>query len=49
MQELHMNLENCYGIKKLNETIDYSNNNVAIIYAPNGTMKSLMGTVDHFV
>lgn len=40
MQELHMNLENCYGIKKLNKTIDYSNNNVAIIYAPNGTMKS---------
>lgn len=35
-----MNLENCYGIKKLNETIDYSKNNVAIIYAPNGTMKS---------
>lgn len=24
----------------MNETIDYSNNNVAIIYAPNGTMKS---------
>lgn len=40
MQELQMNLENCYGIKKLNETIDYSNNNVVIIYAPNGTMKS---------
>lgn len=40
MQKLHMNLENCYGIKKLNETIDYSDNNVAIIYAPNGTMKS---------
>lgn len=40
MQELQMNLENCYGIKKLKETIDYSNNNVAIIYAPNGTMKS---------
>lgn len=35
-----MNLENCYGIKKLNKIIDYSNNNVAIIYAPNGTMKS---------
>lgn len=28
------------GLKKLNKTIDYSNNNVAIIYAPNGTMKS---------
>ena len=40
MQKLQMNLENCYGIKKLNETIDYSKNNVAIIYAPNGTMKS---------
>lgn len=24
MQKLQMNLENCYGIKKLNETIDYS-------------------------
>ena len=40
MQELKIDLENCYGIKKMNETIDYSNNNVAIIYAPNGTMKS---------
>lgn len=40
MQELKLDLENCYGIKKMEETIDYSNNNVAIIYAPNGTMKS---------
>lgn len=40
MQKLKLDLENCYGIKKMNETIDYSNNNVAIIYAPNGTMKS---------
>ncbi len=40
MQELKLELENCYGIKKLNKTIDYSKNNVAIIYAPNGTMKS---------
>lgn len=40
MQELKLDLENCYGIKKMNETIDYSKNNVAIIYAPNGTMKS---------
>lgn len=35
-----MILENCYGIQKLNQSIDYSNNNVAVIYAPNGTMKS---------
>ena len=40
MDVLKMNLENCYGIQKLNQTIDYSNKNVAIIYAPNGTMKS---------
>lgn len=40
MQELKLDLENCYGIKKMSEIIDYSNNNVAIIYAPNGTMKS---------
>ena len=40
MQKLKLDLENCYGIKKMNETIDYLNNNVAIIYAPNGTMKS---------
>lgn len=40
MEELRLQLENCYGIQKLDEHIDYSNNNVAIIYAPNGTMKS---------
>lgn len=40
MDELKMNLENCYGIQKLNQSIDYSNNNVAVVYAPNGTMKS---------
>lgn len=40
MDELKMNLENCYGVQKLNQSIDYSNNNVAVVYAPNGTMKS---------
>ena len=40
MREIRLNLENCFGIKKLSETINYSNNNAAIIYAPNGTMKS---------
>ena len=40
MDELKLNLSNCYGIQKMNTSIDYSNNNVAIIYAPNGTMKS---------
>ena len=40
MNELRLELSNCYGIQKMNTTIDYSDNNVAIIYAPNGTMKS---------
>lgn len=40
MNELKLNLSNCYGIQKMNTSINYSNNNVAIIYAPNGTMKS---------
>lgn len=40
MNELRLDLSNCYGIQRMNTSIDYSNNNVAIIYAPNGTMKS---------
>ncbi len=40
MDVLKLELENCYGIQKMNIPIDYSNNNVAVIYAPNGTMKS---------
>ena len=33
-------MENCYGIQKIQQDIDFSKNNVAVIYAPNGTMKS---------
>lgn len=40
MNELNMNLTNCYGIQNMDFSVDYSNNNVAVIYAPNGTMKS---------
>lgn len=40
MDELSIKLENCFGIRKMELDIDYSNNNVAIIYAQNGTMKS---------
>ena len=40
MKELKMNLTNCYGIQNMDFSVDYSNNNVAVIYAPNGTMKS---------
>ena len=40
MNELRLHLENCFGIQNMNETIDYSKKNVAVIYAANGTMKS---------
>lgn len=37
---MRLNLSNCYGIKEMNTSIDYTKNNVSIIYASNGTMKS---------
>src|ERR1035437_1011642 len=40
MQKLKLNLENCYGIAKLNYVFDFSEGNVKIIYAPNGCMKT---------
>lgn len=40
MDELKINLENCYGIGKLDETISFSDSVAAVIYAPNGSMKT---------
>ena len=40
MQTLKIDLENCYGIKKLNIKFDFSEQRVYAIYAPNGVMKS---------
>lgn len=40
MNKLKINLENCYGIKKLQYNFDFSDNNVYAIYAPNGSMKT---------
>lgn len=40
MKKLLVSLENCYGIKKLNETFDFTETNTYAIYAPNGMMKS---------
>lgn len=38
--KLKFALQNCYGIGELNHEIDYTDNNIAVIYAPNGTMKT---------
>jgi len=40
MNELKVDLENCYGIKKLKHSFDFTKSKVQIIYAPNGSMKS---------
>ncbi|MCY1151243.1 MAG: hypothetical protein OWP43_02335 [Sphaerochaetaceae bacterium] len=42
MDKLQLNLENCYGIKKLNHTFNFSINEKSafLIYAPNGVMKT---------
>ena len=40
MDKVSISMENCFGIKKLNHTFDFSNCNVFTIYAINGMMKS---------
>lgn len=40
MEQLSVDLENCYGIKKLQATFDFSGTRAVAIYAPNGAMKS---------
>ncbi|MDH6354667.1 hypothetical protein M2132_000996 [Dysgonomonas sp. PH5-45] len=40
MNELKIHFENCYGIKRLQHTFDFTKSKVQIIYAPNGAMKS---------
>lgn len=40
MNKLNVDLENCYGIKKLQRQFDFSTGKTYAIYAPNGSMKS---------
>lgn len=40
MKTLTINLENCYGIRKLDEKLDFSTAKAIAIYAPNGSMKT---------
>ena len=40
MKQINVELENCYGIKKLQYQFDFSAESVYAIYAPNGSMKS---------
>lgn len=40
MQILKIDLQNCYGIAKLNTEFDFKAANAKIVYAPNGCMKT---------
>lgn len=40
MQRLNIKFENCYGIKKIETSFDFSVGKVYSIYAPNGSMKT---------
>jgi hypothetical protein len=40
MNKLNVDIENCYGIKKLKTELDFSQNHVYAIYAANGAMKT---------
>lgn len=40
MQKLTVDLQNCYGIKKLETEFDFSDKKTFLIYAPNGVMKT---------
>lgn len=47
MNVLTMDLENCYGIRKLEGTLDFSATKAIAIYAPNGSMKSSLAQTFH--
>lgn len=44
MNQIKVSLENCYGIKKLDATLDFGTAGAVAIYAPNGAMKSSFAT-----
>lgn len=47
MKSLTIKLENCYGIRKLEEKLDFAKTKAIAIYAPNGSMKSSLAQTFH--
>lgn len=47
MNKVYFDFENCFGIAKMNAEIDFSQHNTAMIYAPNGTMKTSFANTLH--
>ena len=44
MDKLKLQLEHCYGIRKLDVVLDFGTNAAIAIYAPNGSMKSSLAS-----
>lgn len=44
MEKLKLQLEHCYGIRKLDVVLDFGGNAAIAIYAPNGSMKSSLAS-----
>jgi len=44
MEKLKLQLEHCYGIRKLDVALDFGGNAAIAIYAPNGSMKSSLAS-----
>ena len=40
MQKVKINFENCFGIKRFRETLNFQEHKSVLIYAPNGTMET---------
>lgn len=40
MNQITINLRNCYGIRELTHTFDFARHKAYAVYAPNGSMKS---------
>ena len=48
--KLKFDIQNCYGIGDLRYELDFGDKNIAVVYAPNGTMKtSLTKTVSQLL
>ena len=45
MKKLKIDLENCYGIRTLKKEFDFSDRNMFVVYAPNGSMKTSLAQV----
>jgi hypothetical protein len=47
LKTLTINIESCYGIRKLDTTLDFSAAKAVAIYAPNGSMKTSLAQTFH--